>query len=457
MVAAFFRLPFRPSPFRREAFHSLRSNPHVHRAPTARPSDTDTELSGVSMLREGDGRYAAQEAIVSGTLHAQGKVNPRLRKTLFPSSSPNAPPSSQDGNIKHAFQRGPSSSKPGSHAPSGLDAPKSTTPLAPASGNSYPNAGPRFQSACTASADPFADEVHGKAWESFPSIDEDLAWLEENDDDLDILDSAPAPVPIVAQKPSPQLPSPVPAKNPNTVESSQSAPIPWSSSPPHHMYPPPVTRVDSGPSNTSSHSLKRKSQEAMAPESAPKRRSLPFATKSGAQGPEVIMINDEDAECANVTPAAKPARYDPLEATASAIKEQRKSHKLQRTQSGGPEPDNAPSKATDPSLVSVKTVEPIFLSTEQKQVLELVTKKSQSVFFTGPAGTGKSVLMRSIITDLKRKWARNPERLAVTASTGLAACNIGGITLHSFSGRSLRASYTSGGSDLFACHVLIPL
>jgi ATP-dependent DNA helicase PIF1 len=74
------------------------------------------------------------------------------------------------------------------------------------------------------------------------------------------------------------------------------------------------------------------------------------------------------------------------------------------------------------------------LSKEQRNVLDMVVNKGQSVFFTGPAGTGKSVLMRAIIQELKKKYARDPERVAVTASTGLAACNIGGITLHSFSG-----------------------
>jgi len=47
-------------------------------------------------------------------------------------------------------------------------------------------------------------------------------------------------------------------------------------------------------------------------------------------------------------------------------------------------------------------------------------------------GTGKSVLLREIITALKNSYSRNPEAVAVTASTGLAACNVGGITLHSF-------------------------
>lgn len=48
------------------------------------------------------------------------------------------------------------------------------------------------------------------------------------------------------------------------------------------------------------------------------------------------------------------------------------------------------------------------------------------------SGTGKSVLLREIISALKKAHQRNPEEVAVTASTGLAACNVGGITLHSF-------------------------
>ncbi len=53
------------------------------------------------------------------------------------------------------------------------------------------------------------------------------------------------------------------------------------------------------------------------------------------------------------------------------------------------------------------------------------------------AGTGKSVLMREIIAELRKAYVREPDRLAVTASTGLAACNIGGVTLHSFGGIGL--------------------
>lgn len=460
MVAAFFRLPFRPSPVRREALHSLRYSPRAHRTSTPRLDGTTAESFDAPMLRRGDGKYAAYEGIAERSLYAEGKANPRLGKMLFPSSSPNGPPASQDGNIKDAFQRS-SSAKSSKHPSSsarntagGSNTLKPTNPLARISGNATSNASPRFQSVC-APADPFKDEVHGNAWESFPSVEDDLAWLEENDDDLDF-DIAPAPAHSLpaAQKPSPSLPpaasatsagSVATSQNPHDVESSQGVPIPWSSSPPHHMRPPSVTRADSRTSNTSNHSLKRKSIDEIPAESAPKRRGLPFPSKAKVREAEVITIDDGDAQAAKATPAAKPRSYDPLEATASAIKEQRKSHRLGRTQSGVPEveQDKPHPKSTDISLEEIhdsnsapKGPEAIFLSKEQKQVLNLVTKKNQSVFFTGPAGTGKSVLMRAIISDLKKKWAKHPERLAVTASTGLAACNIGGITLHSFAGKS---------------------
>ncbi|CAK9437494.1 uncharacterized protein LODBEIA_P18720 [Lodderomyces beijingensis] len=80
-----------------------------------------------------------------------------------------------------------------------------------------------------------------------------------------------------------------------------------------------------------------------------------------------------------------------------------------------------------------KKVQPIILSKEQEIVLQRVMS-GISLFYTGSAGTGKSVLLRSIIKSLRLKHSSG---IAVTASTGLAACNVGGITLHSFGGIGL--------------------
>ena len=41
-------------------------------------------------------------------------------------------------------------------------------------------------------------------------------------------------------------------------------------------------------------------------------------------------------------------------------------------------------------------------------------------------GTGKSLLLRAIIASLKKKHAKKPAVVSVTASTGMAASNIGG-------------------------------
>jgi ATP-dependent DNA helicase PIF1 len=64
-------------------------------------------------------------------------------------------------------------------------------------------------------------------------------------------------------------------------------------------------------------------------------------------------------------------------------------------------------------------------------------KSSSRLFFTGSAGTGKSVLLREIIASLRTKHGARTEAVAVTASTGLAGCNIGGSTIHSFAGIGL--------------------
>ena len=44
-------------------------------------------------------------------------------------------------------------------------------------------------------------------------------------------------------------------------------------------------------------------------------------------------------------------------------------------------------------------------------------------------GTGKSLLLRAIIAALRKKYAKKPEYVAVTASTGMAASNIGGTVV----------------------------
>ncbi|XP_074764260.1 ATP-dependent DNA helicase PIF1 [Athene noctua] len=70
---------------------------------------------------------------------------------------------------------------------------------------------------------------------------------------------------------------------------------------------------------------------------------------------------------------------------------------------------------------------PARLSAEQEAVLDAV-RSGKSIFFTGCAGTGKSFLLKKVVGSLP------PKSTYATASTGVAACHIGGTTLHAFAG-----------------------
>lgn len=71
------------------------------------------------------------------------------------------------------------------------------------------------------------------------------------------------------------------------------------------------------------------------------------------------------------------------------------------------------------------------LSCEQQAAAQQVSK-GESVFITGAAGTGKSRLLQYLVAKLR--FEKGDAGVAVTASTGAAAVNIGGCTLHSFAG-----------------------
>ncbi|OKL58060.1 ATP-dependent DNA helicase PIF1 [Talaromyces atroroseus] len=175
-----------------------------------------------------------------------------------------------------------------------------------------------------------------------------------------------------------------------------SVPIPWSSSPVSHHQPP-----------------------------QQKRRKLPWEQQQ----------TDTNADRYDpITPAAtKKTSHKaemPWNKTASTVKdEQKELRKLNKKRLAA--------VADTHNYKPQARVASLFLSDEQRAVLEAVVERGKSIFFTGSAGTGKSVLMREIIKKLRDKYRREPDRVAVTASTGLAACNIEGVTLHSFAGIGL--------------------
>jgi ATP-dependent DNA helicase PIF1 len=259
-----------------------------------------------------------------------------------------------------------------------------------------------------------------------------------DDDNLDLDYEAPSALPALPSHtvkkaiPKENMPPPPPSSAQTEVK------IPWSSSPASHFQIPRPPRTLSGTSASTEKSLKRESSgdlDSLLPQGPAKvkRRRLPPSFRQ--EEPEE---EDED-DYASVAKTPANRRKNLWDASASAVKEQRKQFKNQRSvQEPAPQPEEFTMDEVQEITTSNSKNYAISLSEEQRHVLDLVVNKNHSVFFTGPAGTGKSVLMRAIIADLKKKYAKDPERVAVTASTGLAACNIGGITLHSFSGKSAR-------------------
>jgi len=69
----------------------------------------------------------------------------------------------------------------------------------------------------------------------------------------------------------------------------------------------------------------------------------------------------------------------------------------------------------------------------QKETLEIM-KTGANVFLTGPAGSGKTHVLRDYLAYLRE----NKIPVGITASTGIAATHMGGTTIHSWSGIGIK-------------------
>ena len=77
------------------------------------------------------------------------------------------------------------------------------------------------------------------------------------------------------------------------------------------------------------------------------------------------------------------------------------------------------------SMVMEKEVSIDLENPEFQNVWKLIRFTRQSVFLTGKAGTGKSTFLKYICDNVRKEHV-------VLAPTGIAAVNVGGVTLHSF-------------------------
>ena len=81
----------------------------------------------------------------------------------------------------------------------------------------------------------------------------------------------------------------------------------------------------------------------------------------------------------------------------------------------------------------------ILLTNSQNRALDIV-KSGKNVFISGSAGTGKSTLIMYIIDYFNRLYGK--DKVKITATTGSAAVQIGGTTIHRFFTHSLTHSFT---------------
>ena len=259
-------------------------------------------------------------------------------------------------------------------------------------------------------------------------------FVEDNLIDLDEDESTlPAKWPPVSATNATFTTPPLPSKP--HLNPPSSAPLPWSSSPQISQVPAPSkSQTTHNGSSFSPTSLKTsnpivppgdKTPVAQAPTGA-KRRTL-FWLEGNS--------NSKQDDTAAAQPQDQSKSPYPWNKTASATKEAQK--QLRKGHKGLTKNEGNAGSEEQERKKKKRNVARVFLSDEQKAVLNLVAEKNKSVFFTGSAGTGKSVLLREIIKVMRDTHKRELDRVAVTASTGLAACNIGGVTLHSFAGIGL--------------------
>lgn len=91
---------------------------------------------------------------------------------------------------------------------------------------------------------------------------------------------------------------------------------------------------------------------------------------------------------------------------------------------------NTNTNTTDPLETKITHIRDVPLTAEQDYILQLA-KQGKNCFITGAAGTGKSILLQRIILELRENLSK---QVVVTASTGMAAVQLQGCTLHSFAG-----------------------
>lgn len=114
------------------------------------------------------------------------------------------------------------------------------------------------------------------------------------------------------------------------------------------------------------------------------------------------------------------------EYTENRDKKRRQAAKWKQNQAGIDAYNRLGAKAKPAKLnVEKADVGSVRLSNEQKAVFNAINDTNDNVYVTGKAGTGKSLLLEYVVQNTQKT-------VVVVAPTGIAALNVGGMTIHSF-------------------------
>jgi ATP-dependent DNA helicase PIF1 len=101
--------------------------------------------------------------------------------------------------------------------------------------------------------------------------------------------------------------------------------------------------------------------------------------------------------------------------------------------------DNVDAKEEKEDDVAPAGNPPPLSAAQEALVVSILRHPKRNFFITGGAGTGKSVVLRALFERLVAKYSARVKKydertVTMTASTGIAAVNIDGVTIYSFSG-----------------------
>jgi hypothetical protein len=127
-----------------------------------------------------------------------------------------------------------------------------------------------------------------------------------------------------------------------------------------------------------------------------------------------LYLNDENRSCNNILNSNQSHTRKPLTPMKT-----------------GCTPNKKKAKQNDITIDSKENKLATLITEDQRSIIESCVD-GENVFYTGGAGCGKSYLLKKIVEAMIKVFDRS--EIFITATTGLAACSIGGTTIHQFAG-----------------------